>query len=106
VDFTPPRSSSFRSESLYRLSYHAPRSRIVGSLMENVGGSGRGLTERYTRLINACLDIGSSVEGRLRDCRRAVWVVQNNVMHCFHYPEDGGLNTLRNVNSAFSYAIP
>jgi hypothetical protein len=24
-------------------------------------------------------------------------VVQNNVMHCFHYPEDGGLNALQTL---------
>jgi len=53
VGFSPPQSSSFRSESIYRLSYPGPRIRIVESIMENVGGSGRGLTGRYTRLINA-----------------------------------------------------
>ena len=57
ADFSPPpgliRRQLDRSESLYRLSCPGPRSRILGSLMENVGGSGRGLTGSYTGLINA-----------------------------------------------------
>jgi hypothetical protein len=50
ADFSPPRGSIRRplssSESLYRMSYPDPRSRIVGSLMEYLGGSGRDLSGR------------------------------------------------------------
>ena len=57
ADLLPPRGSIRRplgrSESLYRLSYPDPRSRIVGSLMENLGGSGGGLPGSYTGMINA-----------------------------------------------------
>jgi hypothetical protein len=81
VDFSPPRSSSFRSELLYRLSYPGPRSQIVGSLMEC--GWKWSWPDWKTHATDKCmkcpsLNIGSSVEdrhGRLLLCEysRAVW---------------------------------